>query len=97
MNENYDGEYALSLYPLIVHITILILSIVAWDGNLQQILSSQFCDLFIIKFQRFFLPILILFSSKIKEIKWRPKSINSDEYDTRERNSKIFILMVKKF
>lgn len=50
MNENYDGEYALSLYPLIVHITILILSIVAWDGNLQQILSSQFCDLFIIKF-----------------------------------------------
>lgn len=55
MNENYDGEHALSLYPLIVHITILILSIVAWDGNLQQILSSQFCDLFIIKFQRFFL------------------------------------------
>lgn len=97
MNENYDGEHALSLYPLIVHITILILSIVAWDGNLQQILSSQFCDLFIIKFQCFFLPILILFSSKIKEIKWRPKSINSDEYDTRERNSKIFILMVKKF
>lgn len=97
MNENYDGEHALSLYPLIVHITILILSIVAWDGNLQQILSSQFCDLFTIKFQRFFLPILILFSSKIKEIKWRPKSmINSDEY-TRERNSKIFILMVKKF
>lgn len=97
MNENYDGEYTLSLYPLIVHITILILWIVAWDGNLQQILSSQFCDLFTIKFQHFFLPILILFSSKIKEIKWRPKSINSDEYDTRERNSKIFILMVKKF
>lgn len=69
MNENYDGEHALSLYPLIVHITILILWIVAWDENLQQILSFQFCDLFIIKFQRFFLPILILFSSKIKEIK----------------------------
>lgn len=50
MNENYDGEHALSLYSLIVHITILILWIVAWDGNLQQILSSQFCDLFIIKF-----------------------------------------------
>lgn len=55
MNENYDGEYTLSLYPLIVHITILILWIVAWDGNLQQIVSFQFCDLFIIKFQRFFL------------------------------------------